>query len=477
MKLLKSALLVAGIAIVILISGCVGHKSPPAIIHADNYTAETLKDQQVIPPADRILSLKEAVRIALTNNPTYKQMQLAVVTAWATFYTQLAGYSPTLALGYGGLQGQSSGAIVNNNIITSNKNFNKINTQWTGGLNSTWNVFNGFQTSFNSLSARDSALSAEEMDRDYRRTLIYLVTTTYNSILSARAQIQIDLSDEAFNEQQLKDGQLKYNAGASSLADLLNWKIKKTTAQDQVVTDTAAYKINRYALAALMGLTTADLPESTQFPAIEVAENQEYALGVEFYLDLAIAQRPDLKAARLNLDALKYSLYSSWGDFAPTVDLTMGYGYQVNNGTNWGKSQAVPRGNDLLYNFGFNVGWNLWEGGTRIANVRIAQVALDTQEESLMNTWISVVQEVRGAYTNLLADEVHRRLLAKNMKYSLQRRDLIREEYNAGNCEITTLNEAQNDLVEAESKHVKAVIGVADSRANLDSVCGTNVLQ
>jgi outer membrane protein len=466
-KLFKSAL-VAGIAIVTLISGCVGYKSPPPIIHADNYTAETVQDQQVIPPADKVLGLKEAIRIALTNNPGYKQKRLAIVTAWATFYTQMAGYSPTLSLGFGGTQSQSG---------TAAGAFNTNSTPWTGGMNSTWNVFNGFQTTFNSLAARDQALSAEEMDRDYRRQLIYLVTTTYNSILQARAQIQIDLSDEAFQEQQLRDGQLKYNAGASSLADLLNFKIYKAQAQDAVVSDTASYKIFRYALAALMGLTTADLPEETQFPPIAVSENQEYSLGVEFYLDLAIAQRPDLKAARLNLNALKYSLYSSWGDFAPTVDLTMGYGYSRANATNWGASSASPRGQDLLYNYGFNVGWDLWKGGSRIANVRIAQAALDTQEETLMQTWINVVQEVRGAYTNLMADEMHRTILASVMKYSLQRRDLIREEYNAGNCDITTLNEAQNILVGNESKHIKAVIGVSNSRAQLDEVCGTNVLQ
>ena len=472
MKLFKSAL-VAGIAIVTLISGCVGYKSPPPVIHADNYTAETVQDQQVIPSADKVLGLREAIRIALTNNPGYKQKHLAIVTAWASFYTQLAGYSPTLSLGFGASQSQNGAG--NGGSGT----FGSVSTPWTGGMNSTWNVFNGFQTTFNTLAARDQALSAEEMDRDYRRQLIYLVTTTYNSILQARAQIQIDLSDEAFNEQQLRDGQLKYNAGASSLADLLNFKIMKAQAQDSVVTDTAAYKIYRYALAALMGLTTADLPEETQFPPISVPENQEYSLGAEFYLDLAIAQRPDLKAARLNLNALKYSLYSSWGDFAPTVDLTMGYGYSRASGGNgnWGHSSASPRGQDLLYNYGFNVGWDLWKGGSRIANVRIAQAALDTQEETLMQSWITVVQEVRGAYTNLMADEMHRTILASVMKYSLQRRDLIREEYNAGNCDITTLNEAQNILVENESKHIKAVIGVSNSRAQLDEVCGTNVLE
>jgi outer membrane protein len=475
-KLFISTLLAMGIvALAILISGCVSHKPPPPIIHANNYTAETLQGQQVLPPSDRILGLKEAIRIGLTNNPTYQQKHLAIVTAWATFYNQLAGYSPTLSVNFGAHQNQSSQAAVGSGSSTAA--FSNVSTTWSYGLNAGWNVFNGFQTTFNVLAARDQALSAEELDRDYRRQLIYLITHAYNSILLSRARIQIDLSNEAYNKQQLKDGLSKFNAGASTLTDLLNFKIGEDEALNDVVKDTAEYKINRYVLAALMGLTTADLPEETQFPPIKVVESAEYSLAVEFFLDLAITQRPDLKAAKLNLDALRYSLYSSWGSFSPTVDLSMGYGMSRRSNGNWGNSSAVPRGQDLLYNYGFTVGWDIWKGGQRIANVRIAQAALDSQEEALTNTWITIVKEVRTAYTNLLSNETQRKILLRVLNHSKQRRDLIREEYNTGDTDITNLNQAQNTLVKNELNHITAVINVSNSRAKLDEACGSNVCQ
>lgn len=475
MKLSKSALLTAGIAAVMLMSGCVAYKPPPTIIHADNYTAETLKEQRVIPPADRVLGIKEAIRIGLTNNPTYKQKHLAIVTAWAAFYTQLAAYSPVLTSNFGAQQAQSS-------ATGTTGAFNSVATTWgpgtgSGNMAATWNVFNGFQTTMAVLGARATALSAEELDKDYRRQLIFLITQSYNAILLARATIQIDLSDEAFNVQQLRDSQLKYNAGASSLSDLLNFKLNMVNAQDAVVTGTADYKINRFALAALMGLTTADLPEETQFPPIEVPESEEYSLAVDFYLDLAISQRPDLKSARLNLDSLRYALYGTWGQFSPSVDLTMNYGYGRATNSNWGDSAASPRGQDLNYNYGFTASWILWQGGSRIAAVRGAQAALYSQEETVLQTWITVVQQVRAAYTSLLADMTHRKLLGKVMQYSQQRRDLVREEYNAGNTDISNLNIAQQQLITAELGHVKSVIGVSNSRAQLDEACGTNVLR
>ena len=474
MKLFRSILLTTNIIVVMLALGCVSHKPPPAIIHADNYTAETPQAQQAVPPGDRILGIKEAIRIGLTNNPTYKQKHLAIVSAWAVFYSQLAGYSPNLNITFGAAQNQWTSAATVGSGSPGGIN-SSPNVKWSGNLATTWNVFNGLQTTMDTLAARATALSKEELEKDYRRQLIYKITYAYNAILFAKAQIQIDLSNEAYNEQQLRDGQLKYNAGASSLSALLNFKIGKANAQDNVITGATAYKVYRYVLAALMGLTTADLPESTQFPPIQVAENEEYALGVEFYLDMAIAQRPDLKSTKLELESLKYNLYSTWGAFSPTADLSMNYGY--NTTKNGHEGRWVPRGNDLNFDYGFNASWVVWKGGARIANVRNAQAQLASKEEGLMYNWITVVKEVRQAYTNLLANVAHRKLLRKIMAMTLKRRDLVREEYNAGNIDIATLNQAQDLLVKAESNHIRSVIGVSNSRAELNEACGLNVVE
>ena len=471
MKLLKSTLLATSITVVMLALGCVSHKPPPPIIYANNYTAETLGSQRVVPIGDRILDLKEAITIGLTNNPTYKQKRLAIVSAWALFYSQLANYSPQLTASFGGghtewlSSASTGGAGINTTPYTT----------WDGNLAATWQVFNGLQTTMNTLAARAAALSAEEKERDYRRTLIYNITQAYNTILLNRSQIQIDLSDEAFQEQRLRDGQLKYNAGASSLSELLNFKINKSNARNEVITATTLYRVNRYALAALMGLSTADLPEETQFPPIKVSKSEEFSLEVEFYLDMAIAQRPDLKAAKLDLESLKYTLYSKWGAFSPQIDLTMNYGYDTKRNVPQGR--GLPRGNDLNFNYGFNASWAAWKGGSRIADVRNAQANLDLQEEILTDIWIAVVKEVRSAYTKLVANTAHRKLLKQIMDMSKKYRDLRTEEYNAGNIDVVLLNQAQDNLVKSESKHIQSVINVANSRAQLREACGTNIVQ
>ena len=59
------------------------------------------------------------------------------------------------------------------------------------------------------------------------------------------------------------------------------------------------------------------------------------------------------------------------------------------------------------------------------------------------------------------------KLYQKTLELTRKTRDLVREEYNAGSAELTRLNEAQRDLVNAESNYVSSVIRMADARAQL----------
>ena len=432
MKYLKAILLLAGF---IVITSCISHKQPPSIIYADNYTAETLNTQQLISPSKKTLTLNEAISTALANNPTYKQKQLAIKAAWAQVYAQMGNYSPQLST--------STGAGTN----TPKKN-----------LAASWNVFNALQTTMNVLAARKTALSTEELNRNYRRELIYLTTTTYNEILLDRAQVQIDLSNEAYNEQMLRDTQLRASTGDRSQADVLNFKINKINAQNTAIKNRTKYKTNRYVLATLMGLTTADLPKDTQFPPVKAAVAPLPLRKVESYLDLAISQRPDLKSTKLNIESSKYKLYSKYGALFPTADLFINYGSSTNMPPN------------------LNAGWAPSHPGTRIIDIRKAQINLDIQEEILANKWINVVKEVKDAHTKVQTNIARKEILKKALKIAQERRNLVREEYNAGNADITMLNQAQDNLVHAESKHISGTIDLSNSKAELNKACGLNVL-
>ena len=449
--------------------GCFLYDPPPEIVHGDNYSTATKVQHRGLPSDGRELTVAEAKDIALTNNPNYKSVKYAMTAAWARFYEAVSAYMPTLTANYGAQQQQWT---------PQSQGGAGIHSQWTptyaGNLQAQWNVFDGLQTTMNMLSAREGALQSEALDRDARRILVRAVVLSYNQVLLSKKEIEIAKADELFEEQMVEYTQLKYEAGAAALSDLLNFKILVNAARNNVLTSTYSFDTNRFALAELMGLTTSEIPSDIKFPDIEVSEKEDYSLGVEFYLDMAISQRPDLEAQRRAFGAARYNLYSSWGAFLPTANLQMTYGYSRSDtsSTSYPNGAASPRGSDLLYNYGANAQWLLFDGGYRIAKSRELNATMASQEETLTQTWISVVREVRQSYDKLRTSISLAKILSETLKMTLKQRDLVREEYNAGNTSITRLNEVQKDVVDAQLNYAKALIEIANARAQLDAASG-----
>ncbi|MBO5764658.1 MAG: TolC family protein, partial [Lentisphaeria bacterium] len=69
------------------------------------------------------------------------------------------------------------------------------------------------------------------------------------------------------------------------------------------------------------------------------------------------------------------------------------------------------------------------------------------------------------------------RLYEKTRDLSAKQRDLVDDEYRAGNAELTRLNEAQRDLVQAETNLAASYISIQNAKAQLDEVVGVNTAE
>lgn len=452
-----------------LLFGCYSHKPPPDIVNDEQYTAKTVAEHRGLPADVKLLDLDLAVEIALANNPNYAATRCSIAAAYARFYQSLSAYFPTLSGNFKASQTQ---------YLPQNQGGQGGDTKWlpTYGamLSAQWVVFNGLMDTMNMLASRYAAKESESMNRDSRRLLIQSVIITYNQVLLNRAQMRIAEANEMFQQQMVDDTQLKYDAGAASLSDLLNFKILKNNAADSVIIARLSYDTFRFMLAELMGLSTSEIPEDAKFPEIDMDKELDYSLGVDFYMDMALSQRPDLQAFRESLAASKFSMYATWGSFLPNVVLNTNYGYsRTDQKENYPIGSAKPRSVDLLYNYGMNINWLLFDGGSRWAQVRQAQANVAISEEQLADKWITVVSEVRQAHVKLISNIAETKIIAETLEMTKKQRDLVREEYNAGNTSVTRLNEAQKDLINAQINHISSMIDIENAKAQIDAACGS----
>jgi outer membrane protein TolC len=229
-----------------------------------------------------------------------------------------------------------------------------------------------------------------------------------------------------------------------------------------------------------MGLTEGTIPDEVEFPE-ELAIDGEMLDSEEVYLDAALSNRPDLKALREALEASKFSYYSSIAAFGPTVTTSIGLGY-TNNATHYSpykyptytSHQGINRRRYSTFTTGINVSWDLFSGGSTFFNMRASQAAMEQAEYALADQWISVVNDVRTAYENYIVSLKTVKLFQKNLEAVRKMRDLVDDEYEAGNCAITRVNEVQREFVNAETYLAQAVVSMHNAKAQILAATNAN---
>ena len=422
---------------------------------------------RTIPAECKTLTLDDAVQIALANNPDYASTLYSFRAARARFYQKLAEHLPTVTAGYTQTEyyytPTASGGTGDKNIYT----------KLSGNIEANWLIFDGLVRTMESFSKLHESRQYEAMNRDSRRLLVESVTKAYNDVLLASEGIKIAKADREFNARLLKEAEIKFEAGASASSDVLNFKIKVNNADLTLIAEEYSYKSSRYVLAALMGFTESDLPQDLALAELEPLKAGP-SLSIQTCLENALANRPDLQAYREALDSARYDRWAKWGEFLPNISAFVNRGYARNNPHYDGRYDNQPRGQDKSFNYGLTGNWEIFSGGKNLAALKESYANLEKAEQDLVAKWISVVNEVRQAYDSYEEAAKLLSLYEDNDKLTKQTRDLVEQEYKAGNTTLTRVNEVQKDVVDAETGLISARIKLKNSKTQLDTAIGDN---
>lgn len=456
-----------------VLSGCYHYSPPPVPTEDDTFTQKIEDKRYLFPKVIKKLKLKEAQDLAIRNNPDFETKYQSIIAARARYYQSLSNYLPQVTSSY---------VIANN--TTSNRNQTNQNLPRTKSfttdltIRATWLVFDGLARTMGVLAAKHTT-KLTEADRDNsRRIYLQLVATAYNDILLSIEQRRIAIADMDFQMDILRETEIKYKAGAVPLSDVLNFKIQLNAANGSLIAAGYRYNISRYALATLMGVPAATLPENLKFPPINT-NTDERLTSIGVYLDAALNNRPDLKYYREAVKVSEYTLYQRWGAFSPRVSVFGEYGY----GTNYNRFGSTTagginhtKGNTSRFGYGAEATLNIFAGGAKFAAVREAQALVASAKFQTANLWITVVKEVRGAHDNYIQNVKLAKLFEKTLGLVTKQRDLVAEEYKAGNTELTRLNEAQRDLVSADTDFVIALVNLQNAKAQLLAATNSNTI-
>ena len=466
MKLIFSA------AVLLLLCGC--FKGIDKLNTLEEYSQTFDSRVKISLSNKKSITLSEARAMALANNPTLHAAASAIRAAQYSYYRSLSAWSPEISLSGTVQNADSRGYNLHHppaGIFPKEERFSS-----SGTLKSTWLLFNGLARELEILTRKleyDRSIAASE---DVKRLLIRAVIYSWCDILLASEEIIISQADKAFQDAALIQAEHQFKAGHISYSAVLNFKILAAKAQSKISLSQYNRKVAANALASLLGCDGRKFPEDIKLQELPDIKTELHH-PPDFYLELAILNRPDLKAEKIQLEKALRQKQMSYAEFMPELHLFADFS-MASAAAKYG-DYAV---NSSYYNhpsfaYGVTGSWNIFRGFGSLNELRRRKALEQAAFWGLNKKYLDVTTEVRDALDYCRNTQIQIGIFRSMKDWVLEQRNLIYSEYLNGRETISRLNQAQSDLVEAQSSLALWQIQSHKAEAQLNAALGLDSFQ
>jgi outer membrane protein TolC len=417
------------------------------------------------------LDLSAACGIALEQNPSLQAAIERVTQAGHRLRQAQAQYWPTLQgtltgtrAGLSDREYEQNAALIR--IYDPDAAVDDPQELYAASLQASLLLFNGLKRHFTNLAARTDHQRSIWAKQEVKRSLLQAVSRSYYSAQLARANIRIARADEAFQKRQLQEAQSRQQAGTGSLSEVLNFKVRLNAARTSRIRAEEGLQAALASLAALMGYETGRLPsELSLAPLRRESRERRSRPGRREALAYALAHRPDLKAQQHLLETAQARSKALKGDYFPDLHL---------RGELTGSRQADVgfEQEDVGYAVSLNLTYTFFNGGRRRAELGESRARMREARHGIREINLGLAAEIEEAMAGLEAAEQQLELQRSNVRLVKAARDLVEKEYAAGVGSLVRLNEAQRDLIRAESEFALALVAVLQAGIDLQASTG-----
>lgn len=396
------------------------------------------------------LTIAEALEAARSNNGTVEAARLNYEAAKASTKVAEAAFWPTVTPSVqredGRLDTHTGAARGVNNFSTTDS-----------GVIARWLVFDNGTRNATVKRARVTQEQIQFSSLDTYRTVLFDVYSVYFNALRAQQLLKVQQAalERARTLQDAAEQREAAGAGAKkdiyqAQADALNAKVDVLTATNDVSTTLAALK-------AVLGWPSDTLPplddtQSTQPVRLDLTLEQATQEG--------LAQRPSLLAARKRIELSKLDVTLAKLDAGITLTGTANY--------NKSFSESVFD----RQSFAINASIPLFDGSRSREIIRAAQLNLQADQASLLQTERDVRADIESAYKEFnqnfdVLDAAKAARDAAQINY-----DAASGAYREGAGTILDQLTAQVSLATAESNYIQAYYDLVISEVRLRVALG-----
>ncbi|MBU3852266.1 MAG: TolC family protein [Candidatus Paraprevotella stercoravium] len=410
------------------------------------------------------LTLDEALKIALSDNPTIKvadqDIELKKVSAKEAWQSLL----PTVDLN-GTITYTIKTATMN---IGGNqvKMGNDASNTWNGALNVSLPLYAPAVYRTMKMTRDDIELAAEK-SRASRLDLINQVTKAYYQLMLAQDSYAVLQKSYSYSEENYEVVKAKFEQGSVSEYDKISAEVQMRNMKPNVVSAANAVNLAKTQLKVLLGIGDPELEVEVQ----DNLKNYEQTVHAHDPLQqVSLEQNTTLRQFTFNEKLLNHSLRIQKSAFIPTLALNYQYQYQALFNQNfqfwnynWTPSSTLALTLSIpLYHA---------DNFTKMKTIRIQQQQL---AENRVNTERQLNMQVQTYLDNMQASNEQ---MASNKESVAQAEKgllIAQKRYDVGRGTILELNSSEVALTQAELTYNQAIYDYLTARADLDYLMGTD---
>jgi outer membrane protein TolC len=413
----------------------------------------------------RALALPDLVDIALCRNPATAASWAGVRAAAAQIGIAKSAQLPSANFSVGPTLSssksfQDTGFIDSNgNLVGGSSVLTQVNSSARLAVN--YLIFDGGARRANIDAASAQQRAALASYADTAQGVVLNVITAYNSLAANRAVEAANLANLAFARQSRDLASGRKRAGVATGADQLQAETAFAQAELTLIQTRGAIATAAAQLAVATGLPpTAELDLA---PTAPLASGDRLKLGADALIADAERLRPDIVAAKANVDAAAANVRSAQSAGRPSLSATASNTLSAfdasidRNVASAGVSLSVP-----LFS-GWNTRYNI--AATRARLEQQTALAEQTRQQAGLDVYSTYV-----ALDNALSSLTTARVLVQSATLSA---DLAQGRYKAGVGTFADLLNAQSALASARQQLVQSEFNVRTTNAQLARAVGS----
>lgn len=399
--------------------------------------------------AGRVLSLNEAVAIAMATEPEIQARLSDYAAARARVFRAIAPMLPQVS----GSMFFGRQAVVFGVSGVNVQAFDATNNA-RGQASLSQLLFDFGRNLAETDRERKQADIAKEEIEVQRDDIALAVKEAYFNLLAAKRAIVVTRQALERAQLNLRSARGFYEVGTRPKSDVTRAEVDVANAQVDLIRAQNLEKLARVALNTAMGI-----PVDTPTEVENILKYEPFVVDHATLLDEALKGRPEYRRAKLRVEAADAAVRRDVRDFFPVVTGNAFYGATT--------TDFLP-----VWELGVTLNWNIFDGGAKIARYRESAALREAAEARVRVQQLDIWEEVERASLNIGEAEQRIQAVQKAVESARENFRLAQGRFDAGVGTIIELTDAQLELTRAQLLETETLRDLLVAVAQLERALG-----